>query len=77
MMGPSDVQTALTELQTHPPRWIVWHDFTDAFILKNWPSSDRSKLHFPEMEQFFAANYHVADPDGVVPIGYRLLERNQ
>jgi hypothetical protein len=77
MMGPSDVETALAELQTHPPRWIVWHDFTDAFILKNWPSSDRSQLHFPEIEQFFAVNYHVADPDGVIPVGYRLLERNQ
>jgi len=76
MMGPSDIETALTELQAHPPRWIVWHDFTDAFILKNWPSSDRSKLHFPEMEQFFATNYHLATPDGVVPVGYLLLERN-
>jgi hypothetical protein len=77
MMGPGDAKTALSELQSHPPHWIVWHDFTDAFILKNWPSSDRTKLHFPEMEQFFAANYHVAEPDGVVPIGYRLLEKNQ
>jgi len=77
MMGPSDVETALSELQTHPPRWIVWHDFTEAFILKNWPSSDRNTLRFPEMERFFAANYHVTEPDGVVPIGYRLLERNQ
>jgi hypothetical protein len=77
MMGPNDVQTALTALLAHPPRWIVWHDFTEAFILKNWPSSDRTRLRFPEMERFFAANYHVVNPDGVVPIGYRLLERNQ
>jgi hypothetical protein len=45
--------------------------------LKNWPSSERNTLRFPEMERFFAANYHVTEPDGVVPIGYRLLERNQ
>ncbi len=77
MMGPGDVETALMELQEHPPRWIVWHDFTEAFILKNWPSSGRTKLRFPEMENFFAANYHVSTPDGVIPIGYRLLERNQ
>jgi hypothetical protein len=77
MMGTSDVQTALTELKMRPPHWIVWHDFTEAFILKNWPSSDRSKLRFPEMEQFFATNYHVSSPDGVVPIGNHLLERNQ
>ncbi len=76
MMGSRDIEAALSELQAHPPRWIIWHDFTEAFILKNWPSSDRSKLTFPEMERFFAANYHVSDPDGVVPIGYRLLERN-
>jgi hypothetical protein len=76
MMGPGEVQTALAELQNNPPRWIVWHDFTEAFILKNWPSSDRSRLRFPEMERFFTANYHVVEPDGVVPVGYRLLERN-
>jgi hypothetical protein len=76
MMGPSDVHTVLTELQAHPPHWIVSHDFTEAFILKNWPSSDRSKLRFFEMEAFFDANYHVADTEGVIPIGYRLLEKN-
>jgi hypothetical protein len=77
MMGPSDVQTVLTELENHPPRWVVWHDFTETFILRNWPSSDRSKLRFPEIEAFFAANYHIANPDGVIPVGYQLLERNQ
>lgn len=77
MMGPSDVQTTLAELQAQPPRWIVWHDFMEAFILKNWPSSNRSMLRFPEIERFFAADYHVADTEGVIPIGYRLLERNQ
>jgi hypothetical protein len=77
MMGPGDVENALMELETHPPRWIVWHDFTEAFILKNWPSSDRGRLRFPEMERFFAANYHDANLDEVIPIGYLLLERNQ
>jgi hypothetical protein len=75
-MTPRDVETALAGLRAHPPRWIIWHDFTEAFILRNWPASDRSRLSFPEMENFFTTNYHVANPDGVIPIGYRLLERN-
>jgi hypothetical protein len=76
MMGSSDIQSVLRDLKAHPPRWIVWHDFTQDFILKNWPSSDRSRLRYPDIESFFSANYHVVSPDGVQPIGYRLLERN-
>ncbi len=77
MMGPRDVESVLASLRAKPPRWIIWHDFTREFILKNWPSSDRARLRFPEMESYFSANYHVVTPDGVVPLGYRLLEHNQ
>ena len=41
-----------------------------------WPLGRSKMMEEPEMERFFAANYHVSEPDGVVPIGYRLLERN-
>ena len=50
--------------------------YNEAFVLKNWPSSDRARLRFPEMETFLQANYHVVNPDGVIPTGYRLLEKN-
>ncbi|MES1258507.1 MAG: hypothetical protein ABUS51_08750, partial [Acidobacteriota bacterium] len=77
MMGPREVQGALAELETNPPRWIIRHDFTEDFILKNWPSSDRTRMQFPEMERFLGGYYHVVNPDGVIAVGYRLLERNQ
>jgi hypothetical protein len=76
MMGLRDERKAIDELTAQPPRWVIWHDFSDALILKNWPSSDRTRLRFPEMETFLRANYHVVNPDGVVATGYRLLERN-
>lgn len=76
MMGPRDIQPLLMDLRAHPPRWIVWHDFAPDFILKNWPSSDPSRMRYPEIESFFNTNYHLVNPDGVVPVGYRLLERN-
>lgn len=77
MMGPRDEELALKSLRDDPPRWIVWHDFTEDFILRNWPSTDRSRMRFPRLESFFAAEYHPVSPDGVAPVGYRLLERNQ
>jgi hypothetical protein len=76
MMGAREVATAIQDLRARPPRWIVWHDFTDAFVLKNWPSSDRARLRFPAMESFLETNYHVVNPDGVVPTGFRLMEKN-
>ena len=76
MMGPRDEMAAIADLTLRPPRHVIWHDFTDAYILKNWPASDRGRLHFPAMEMYLNSNYHVVNPDGVVPTGYRLLERN-
>ncbi len=76
MMAPADVQSAITSLKINPPRWIIWHDFTEAYILKNWPASDRARLRFPEMESYLQTNYHVVTPDGVPTIGFKLMERN-
>ncbi len=76
MMGQAEERGAIADLILKPPRWVVWHELTPAYILKNWPSGDRSRLRFPEMEAFLLANYHEVNPDGVVPVGYRLLEKN-
>lgn len=77
MMAAPDVQRAISDLKTNPPRWVIWHEFTEAYILKNWPSSDRTRLRFPEMESYLQTNYHVVVPDGVPTLGYKLMERNQ
>lgn len=76
MMATADVQSAITSLRNTPPRWIIWHDFTEAYILKNWPSSDRTRLRFPEMESFLGTNYHQVTPDGVPTLGFKLMEKN-
>lgn len=76
MMEPRDAASVLASLTAAPPRWVIWHDFTEAFILKNWPATNRTRLHFPEVEAFLETRYHPVTPDGVVPSGYRLLELN-
>jgi hypothetical protein len=76
MMAPADVQSAITSLKNAPPRWIIWHDFTEAYILKNWPSSDQTRLRFPEMESYLQSDYHVVIPDGVPTVGFKLMEKN-
>jgi hypothetical protein len=76
MMGSREVQSAIADLRAKPPHRVIWHDLSEAFVLKNWPSSDRTRLRFPEMETFLQANYHVINPDGVIPTGFRLLEKN-
>ncbi len=76
MMADADVRSAIASLKSNPPRWVIWHDFTQGYILKNWPNSDRTRLRFPEMETYLQASYHVVVPDGVPTIGYKLMERN-
>ena len=76
MMAPADVHSAITSLKNAPPRWIIWHDFTEAYILKNWPSSDQTRLRFPEMESYLQSDYHVVIPDGVPTVGFKLMEKN-
>ena len=76
MMTDGDVRVAIISLKAKPPRWVIWHEFAEAYILKNWPSSDQTRLRFPEMESYLQTNYHVVVPDGVPTLGYKLMERN-
>ena len=76
MMSDGDVRSTVASLRSKPPRWVVWHDFTEGYILKNWPGSDRTRLRFPEMESYLRSAYHVVVPDGVPTVGYKLMERN-
>ena len=76
MMSDADARSAITSLRSNPPKWVVWHDFTESYILKNWPGSDRSRLRFHEMEDYLQSGYHVVVPDGVPTVGYKLMERN-
>jgi len=76
MMSEGDVRSAIESLRARPPRRVIWHDFTEAYILNNWPASDRARLRFPEMEGYLQTHYHVVIPDGVPTIGYKLMEKN-
>ena len=77
MMGPQDEAAVVADLRANPPHWIVWHDFSDRMVLKNWPHSDPARMRYPAIEAFFAEGYHLANPETVARAGYSLLERNQ
>ena len=73
MMNADDEASVIADLRAHPPKWIVWHDFSDARIMSNWPNTDPSRLHFLEIERFFAENYRVVNAGEAGSVGYRLL----
>jgi hypothetical protein len=73
MMGPDDEKSVMADLQAHPPKWVIRHTFSEAFIQKNWPASDKTRMRFPAIEKFLDENYIVTNPDEV-GVGYRLLQ---
>ena len=77
MMNADDEASVIADLRAHPPRWIVWHDFSDSRIMSNWPNTDPARLHFLGIERFFAENYRVVNAAEAASVGYRLLESNR
>ena len=73
MMNAGDEASVIADLRAHPPKWIVWHDFSDARIMSNWPNTDPARLHFLGIERFFAENYRVVNAGEAASVGYRLL----
>src|SRR4030095_12292757 len=63
LMTDEDEATALKELQTKPPVWIVYSDVTPEVYLQHWPSSNPKRLRLHLLEQFFKQNYRPAEKD--------------
>lgn len=61
MFPKSDVRQALAELETEPPRWIVYMDVPDSEIFRIWPGSDPTRMRMPGIESFIRERYEKVD----------------
>ena len=55
---------ALAELETMPPNRILYVDVPPEAYLRTWPGSDRSRLRFTLLEQFFGERYRSVATHG-------------
>jgi hypothetical protein len=61
MMNDEDERTALAELTSNPPEWILFRDIQAQEYLRIWPGSDPTKLRMPRIEEFIRTRYRPYD----------------
>lgn len=57
MFSESDEAEALSELRTHPPRWVFYTHVPPEAYLRMWPGSDPRRLQMAGIENFLKENY--------------------
>jgi hypothetical protein len=57
MFSKSDEAGALSELRTHPPRWVFYTHVPPEAYLRIWPGSDPRRLQMAGIEDFLKENY--------------------
>lgn len=57
MMTAEDEARVESELRAHPPKWMLWARFPDAFWRSAWPNTHAASLSFPALERYMASNY--------------------
>jgi 4-amino-4-deoxy-L-arabinose transferase-like glycosyltransferase len=73
MMTNEDARVALSELQAHPPAWVLYLDLTRAEFERVFPAAKGSDPHYRQLENWINAKYRSA---GSPPLGgYVLLRR--
>jgi len=75
LMTDQDEQSALSDLRRAPPQWVFFLRLTPEEFLRVFPNADRSRIHFPALENWIDANYSAVTPPLHVA-GYNLLRRN-
>ncbi|MDZ4801236.1 MAG: hypothetical protein SGI92_24030 [Bryobacteraceae bacterium] len=74
MMSAADEARALSQLQAHPPKYILWQLLPEDQVLTVWPNSDRSRLRFPSISAFIDANYREIDKVRALSFQITVLE---
>ena len=74
MMTEKEASDALTELQTHPPDWILYLHLEPDSYLRVFPTADPQRVRYPGIERWIAAHY---EPTDVAVDGYRLMRRTE
>lgn len=73
MMTGEDARTALSELASRPPEWVLYMDLDRAEFERVFPAGKMLDPHYPQLESWIHANYRSS---GCAPMGgYVLLRR--
>ncbi len=73
MMTRDDASLALSELDAHPPQWVLYMDLDPAEFERVFPAGKGLDAHYPQLEHWIQTNYR---PSGCPPVGaYALLRR--
>jgi len=73
MMTREDAGVALSELEAHPPQWVLYLDLNPGEFERVFPSGQGFDAHFPQLESWIKNNYRSANSP---PLGgYVLLQR--
>ncbi len=76
MMSKEDEARALSDLQSHPPRFILRQTFPPDQILIQWPNADPSTLVLPSIEQFIDSRYRFIERVGGPHFEVQVMELN-
>ena len=76
MMSKQDEAQALSDLERHPPRFVLRQFFPPDQILNTWPNSDRSTLVMASIENFFDTRYHLVERVRSIHFDIQLVELN-
>jgi hypothetical protein len=73
MMTTQDADIALSELQAHPPEWVLYMALDRNEFERVFPAAKGFDPHFPGLENWIQKNYRASED---VPLGgYFLLHR--
>jgi hypothetical protein len=74
MMNDQDEAIALADLESRPPRWIVYQDLAPEAYLRIWPHSDPKKLRMWQVENFIHSRYRLVSEQGNSPGRFQIRE---
>jgi 4-amino-4-deoxy-L-arabinose transferase-like glycosyltransferase len=76
MMTARDGATALRELRAHPPKYVVYFQFSPATFYGIWPHANPRRKRLRPIETWLHLHYHLAKVVAHPVAEFAILERN-
>ncbi len=77
MMPDADARATLTELQAHPPEWLLYAHISPKEYRDLFPNAPNLDWRFEDLESWLNTNYRPAPDPAITVGGYRLWRRSQ
>ncbi|MGH9593205.1 MAG: hypothetical protein ACRD5L_08945, partial [Bryobacteraceae bacterium] len=76
MMTRTEEMETLAELQTQPPKWLLYLQLSPQEFLRVFPNGSGLNWRFDTLEDWLRKHYQPVENPGVNVAGYRLWRRN-